>query len=265
MPDDDLLARFHLARLRDVVATWERPAILGDALASSQPDAKVGTRSYAGGHPLVPANFEWPRKDENGLDFLLQIDLEDLPENDDLPKQGLLSLFYDPRFWGAGARDAGHVRAFLFDLGAPLREAQPPSWEKTTLFGLRTKTVTSRTYRQTPLQFRSGKSWPSEERAAIEFTDEVEMDSWFEASMELGAFVQLLGWPRPVQSDTMEEETVEALGLGQPEDWRLLLQLGEDAATDMMWGDAGELYVFIRQEDLAAARFDQIWLIMQCH
>jgi len=32
----------------------------------------------------------------------------------------------------------------------------------------------------------------------------------------------------------------------------------------MMWGDMGMLYFWIRAEDLAARRFERVWMILQC-
>lgn len=47
--------------------------------------------------------------------------------------------------------------------------------------------------------------------------------------------------------------------------WRLLLQVDSDDASGMMWGDAGMLYYWIRDDDLAAWRFDRTWCVMQCY
>jgi uncharacterized protein YwqG len=47
--------------------------------------------------------------------------------------------------------------------------------------------------------------------------------------------------------------------------WRLLLQVDSDDAAGMMWGDAGMLYYWIRDDDLAARRFDRAWCVMQCY
>ncbi len=47
-------------------------------------------------------------------------------------------------------------------------------------------------------------------------------------------------------------------------DWRLLLQIDSDHNPDWMWGDAGMLYFWIRDQDLAARDFDRAWMILQC-
>ena len=47
--------------------------------------------------------------------------------------------------------------------------------------------------------------------------------------------------------------------------WRLLLQIDSDDSAEMMWGDVGRVYFWIREEDLRQARFDRTWTILQCH
>ena len=48
-------------------------------------------------------------------------------------------------------------------------------------------------------------------------------------------------------------------------DWRLLLQIDSDDALGVMWGDAGILYFWIREDDARSGRFDQAWAVLQCH
>lgn len=47
-------------------------------------------------------------------------------------------------------------------------------------------------------------------------------------------------------------------------EWRLLLQLDSDDASDMMWGDSGILYFWIREADARAGDFSNVWVILQC-
>lgn len=47
-------------------------------------------------------------------------------------------------------------------------------------------------------------------------------------------------------------------------DWRLLLQIDSDDAANMMWGDVGRIYFWIRREDLERRDFNHTWLVMQC-
>lgn len=67
---------------------------------------------------------------------------------------------------------------------------------------------------------------------------------------------------RPVkQSDREKQEIADA-----SRDWVLLFRLGtvEKDDFELMFGDCGNIYFWIRRQDLAARNFDKIWLILQC-
>ena len=51
---------------------------------------------------------------------------------------------------------------------------------------------------------------------------------------------------------------------GGATDWELLLQLDSDDDADMMWGDAGALYFWIRKQDAETADFSKVWMVLQC-
>ena len=38
----------------------------------------------------------------------------------------------------------------------------------------------------------------------------------------------------------------------------------ENGDFELMFGDCGRIYFYIRREDLAQRRFDRVWLIQQC-
>jgi len=46
--------------------------------------------------------------------------------------------------------------------------------------------------------------------------------------------------------------------------WRLLWQIGGNPDLERAWGDAVNLYVMIRDEDLLARRFIRCWVVTQC-
>lgn len=91
----------------------------------------------------------------------------------------------------------------------------------------------------------------------------------------------MFGWPDLVQNPMQLECQLTSSGIytGNPAgyrhpraaelapgaaDWLLLLQLDSDDEIGWMWGDVGTIYYWIRRQDLAAARFDQVWMIFQC-
>ena len=71
----------------------------------------------------------------------------------------------------------------------------------------------------------------------------------------------MAGWGHIPRRDM---ETPERNSL---EDWRLLLQLdtvtSDNEDFELTYGSNGGIYFYIRKEDLAACRFDQVWCIIQ--
>jgi uncharacterized protein YwqG len=45
--------------------------------------------------------------------------------------------------------------------------------------------------------------------------------------------------------------------------WRLLAQFQSDQPTGMDWGCGGMIYFWIREEDLAARRFDRVYGMLE--
>jgi uncharacterized protein YwqG len=48
-------------------------------------------------------------------------------------------------------------------------------------------------------------------------------------------------------------------------DWQLLLQIDSDDDLDMMWGDLGMLYLWVRASEAREGDFSGSWVVMQCH
>ena len=91
----------------------------------------------------------------------------------------------------------------------------------------------------------------------------------------------MFGWPDLVQNPMQLECQLASSGIyvggaagwrdprvpqltGGAAEWMLLLQVDTDDEAGWMWGDVGTLYYWIRRPDLAAGRFDRIWMIFQC-
>lgn len=219
------------------------------------------TGSYFGGMPTVDAGFEWPLKDGYPLHFIGRLACSNL-QLDTFPT-GHLLFFYDDRHFGYSSKDRGHAVVIHQQSGEPLlAESQLPEYEVRSLLGLSKKRVKPRVYQRVDVIFVEGYSYPSLERKLIPFKDDISEECYLEFLDSVRSNIQIGGYPSPVQSDEMEKDCVKALGLGQPSEWRLLLQLGE--VGNMVWGDAGSLYWFIHEADLRDGRLDRVWMVMQC-
>ena len=258
-------------------------------------DLPAGSSKF-GGRPDVPAGFVWPVFETKTLDddmvkprplaFLAQFDCARLAGLDPeglLPRTGLLSFFYElgSQRWGYDPKDAGCARVFWFD-GEPLAPAEfPQDLEEDFRLPELAAELSSGT--DAP-DFQDacpalGYDWTTNDYRAFD-----------QARRELGYAYpdnrsQLLGWPDIIQNNmTLECELVsrghylggswesvpqeerDALRAPSVQDWRLLFQLDTVASGDfeLMFGDCGRIYFYIRKEDLLARRFDRAWLVLQC-
>ena len=254
----------------------------------------VGASKF-GGRPDVPADFIWPvfetdtREDdqvkERPLAFLAQFDCAQLAPLDPeglLPKEGVLSFFYEleSQRWGYDPKDAGCARVFWFE--GPLAPAEFPA-ELEEDFRLP----------EMAAQLSGGTDAPDFQDAcpALEYAWTANDYRIFDqARRELGMDYpanrsQLLGWPDMIQNNmTLQCELISrgyylggswekipveersALRTPSVREWQLLFQLDtvENGDFELMFGDCGRIYFYIRREDLAQRRFDRVWLIQQC-
>lgn len=254
----------------------------------------VGASKF-GGRPDVPADFVWPvfetdtREDdqvkERPLAFLAQFDCAQLAPLDPeglLPKEGVLSFFYEleSQRWGYDPKDAGCARVFWFE--GPLAPAEfPAELEEDSRLP------------EMAAQLSGGTDAPDFQDAcpALEYPWTANDYRIFDqARRELGMDYpanrsQLLGWSDIIQNNmTLQCELISrgyylggswekipleersALRTPSVRDWQLLFQLDtvENGDFELMFGDCGRIYFYIRREDLAQRRFDRVWLIQQC-
>jgi uncharacterized protein YwqG len=183
-------------------------------------------------------------------------------------------FFYDTEKqpWGFDPKDRAGWAVILAAEASPLSEP-PPAVARVPRHGISLETI---------------NTLPSSERpelSTLQLTDD-ESDSLIDLSSAVYGHEpchQVGGFPSPIQSDAMELECQlvsngiycgDAKGYHSPEaaalrggasDWRLLLQMDGDDDLDLMWGDAGMLYFWIREADARARRFENVWVVLQCH
>jgi uncharacterized protein YwqG len=238
-----------------------------------------------GGTPDVPAGWQWPTYQEKSLTFIGQINLaETAPylSGPDLPPAGLLSFFYEadeqPGGYDPKDRNGWKVEYFTQDAAALRRASVPPN--------------VRRLGQLCPCGVRFAFDWTFSEWESdsemLQDLSDAELDKFFalnlspDTSGEQFSQHRLLGHPEHIQNEmTMECQLAShgvycgnASGYRSAEaqtlasgaaDWRLLLQIDSDDTLGTMWGDGGRIYFWIRQQDLAARNFNDVWLILQCY
>lgn len=251
--------------------------------------------SKFGGVPHLPEGFLWYRfdginfsdeKKERPLSFLAQINLADVTSYDEeklLPDKGILYFFYDleTMAWGFDPKDKGCARVFYYDGPiSQLRETLPPAdldddYELPEL----------------ALQFSAKMNLPDFDGFTDYCNQEVDWDVYEEEQVKFGydrseieEEIKLLGYADTVQGSMLAKCELVSNGiyLGErypkmsPEeqeqlkersqDWTLLFQMGtiDEGDFELMFGDCGYIYFYIRKQDLQARNFDRIWLVLQC-
>lgn len=238
------------------------------------------TGSAIGGSPDLSSAHQWPEWRDVPLAFLAQLDCAAMRAAggpDWLPARGTLFFFYHPEqeTWGFDPEDRGSW-AVIHDADGRADAPIAPPADLTVRYGA------------LPVDFRLIESMPDPDRLVEFGPDAFDTAAWDDAYTLLDSSSgteprhQVGGFPRPVQGDSMELECqlasngiylgngdgysrpeAEALSAGATE-WRLLLQLDTDDDVDMMWGDCGTLYFWIRESDARAGNFDAAWMVLQC-
>jgi uncharacterized protein YwqG len=250
--------------------------------------------SRIGGTPDMPRGFDWPRwmpsrerhdkfgekwlpKTPSPLGFIAQIDLGAMPQIEAaLPQSGWLGFFYD-RYcepWGYDPADRGCCHVAYFDCPrSSLQRAELP--DDLNREHVADPCAVAATAELTLPEELPGAEYDSPIYKAYRRVDE----KFTEAN---GLTHRLRGHPQLIQNPMELEcqlasngvycggatryQSVEAEALAPgAADWQLLLQIDTDEdGPGWMWGDTGRIYFWIRKQDLAARRFDDVWLIFQC-
>ena len=277
--------------LREKLEKLRRNGITLDISGSAE-YKRGGTR--CGGRPDVPRGFEWPQFRAQGADgavkkrplsFVAQFDCAELARYDTermLPDHGVLSFFYemDSMRWGFDPKDKGCARVYWFEDPAALEEAEfPEDLEKDYRFPA------------LAVKMRAEPSFPGWEDFTEIYPDEG--DEFFTVRAELSGDdpderSKILGWAdadaiqgsMPIECELVTrgyylgggwyeipKNEVEDAQKNAPDKWLPLFQLDEveDGDFELMFGDCGRLYFYITRDDLAARRFENVWLILQCY
>lgn len=262
-------------------------------------NSEITTRNKIGGKPYLPKDFIWPYYQKFPLSFLAQINLEEVSSLDKdnlLPDKGMLYFFYEleTQEWGYKPQDKGCAKVFyyedttnftLIDFPKDMEDyckipefkvnfksnISLPSYEDFDNLNKREKILEK--YKI----FENFKEF--ENKLFDDYSDICD-----EYMQSLDNYTKLLGYPDIIQN-SMEEEcaaVTRGINLGgigylylkkyhdeirkASEDWILLFQMDTIETNDyeLMFGDCGHIYFWIRKEDLKNKNFENIWLILQC-
>lgn len=241
------------------------------------------SNSYFGGAPPDYDGFLWPTTAGRPLGFIACLDLSQIPRCADmewLPAAGRLLFFYDleEQPWGVDPKDHHGWRVIYVPHAISLRGKVHPPNELGANSRLPCSYVAFQTIRLPP-------PWNHPDVNSLQFDeDENEAYANFRSSLfGKEPHHQFTGYPDVIQGAEMELECQlasnglycgNASGFEDPRaevlakgasDWRLLLQFDSDDELDIMFGDGGMLYFWIRQQDAQNEDFDGCWLVLQCY
>lgn len=254
------------ARLRGRMRRMARPTLL--LIPTKTPGF-----SKLGGEPEMPLGSVWPVGGRGPLSFVAQLDLAEVRAAsgpDWLPEAGALYVFNDDERYGF----PDHVRVLFSRDEERVPLAFPPELRKGHRFGERRAGFL-------PMTSMPSLDWLGVGPGQLNVSDE-ELDELADApDAEFGDELQhrIGGYPGEIQNNQMALEC-EHLARGLELDygaeipdtikrasrtWRLLLQVDYDPGLGMEWGDAGRLYVFIREHHARAGKFSKTVSIAQTH
>ena len=195
------------------------------------------TRSKVGGKPYWPKDAEYP-----DMIFIAQINLEEVPETETLPKKGMLQFFVsNESAYGLFDGADGYKVVYHENIGE-------------------SKDICVRDEEYTPvikpgiMNFRKEKevmSWADRDFPHI---PEAIEDSIYSSDDYNGSGDKILGYPHFTQDDPREN--------GSDYD-TLLLQI--DTSDFIMWGDDGVANFFINGEDLRNGDFSDVLYNWDCY
>ena len=256
-----------------------------------QGSCEVG-KSKFGGTPDLPQGFQWPYFRGQGLDgtvarrplgFLVQLNCAELAPLDlehRLPEKGMLYFFYelDSMKWGYDPQDKGCARVYYTEETNLVSTPFPKDLADWACLP------------QRAITFSQVEELPDAEEFELRFGEDIAQhpEDYAQYAMigledEDAICHKLLGYANSIQGQMLEECELVSRGYNcggeyhvttserltaqkAAQQWNLLLQLDTVADDDfeLTFGDSGRIYFYIRDTDLAARRFENAWLLLQC-
>lgn len=220
------------------------------------------------------------------LAFIAQVDLGEARRagaiDPDIPRAGRLLFFYDIDQMPGGYKPGDITGARItLDMtpAAGLRRTPPPPELAPVLQAMSIRPQRCMLYGALSPPFYGSPDW-----TACELREKADEDMrvwWHDVTGEEHDH-RVGGHPLQIQNDMQTECALvsQGLDLGTPgawtspaaerfkadaASWVLLLQIASDKRAGMMWGDMGNLYVWIHRDALRRRRFEEARVIFQCY
>ncbi|MBK8305006.1 MAG: DUF1963 domain-containing protein [Chloracidobacterium sp.] len=295
---DQKITEHKLEHHREAIEAGIRPCIRLYLAKADEDEMPLGA-SKMGGRPDLPPSFPWPfetrrpahdrdkRFNPDGetkpllpLSFVAQIKLSDVAPLDDeaiLPATGILYFFYsaEQEVWGFDPRDHSGFKVQYYDGDETLTRTEFPA----DLPNLR--------FRPCGINAVKEINIPSSASDRVDFLtlDPHDVSTDWDAYNELQdewpvnkmfGYADLIQGEQELECELATNGIYVGDGTGYKDprreslesniaNWRLLLQVdSNEEDCNMMWGDLGRIYFWIRKDDLIHKRFDKSWLILQC-
>jgi uncharacterized protein YwqG len=264
-PTERLASSGDLRKLCDEVglAPWtNEAAALARISIRLTPGGAGGSR--LGGVPDLPPNFEWPVWTGGELALLAQLQLDELPPSQ-LPRSGRLLLFFALAAAPSGLRpsDGDACRVLLVGDGPVVPCSRGEKLPSLPLAASAELTLPPEPA-SLPLDADELEAW-TELRERLAAAQGVELE---ERAGCYHAIHRLLGYPDAIAASMELDAELVSQGIDLEADeqdvdelearaahWRLLLQVSSDDDLGVSLGYYERLYVWVRDDDLSAARF----------
>ena len=275
---------------REKILNLKRNSIICK-LESANENTQNSIKSKIGGKPFLPKEINWFRntfmgEENNGkpLSFLAQFNMEELLKFDldhMLPKKGMLYFFYD--FYeepiGCMTKEKNGAKIFFYDGNMEELEEQAFPQDLNKEFCIPQFNIHFSTRYEVPMC----EEYREIMQDNIRYDDyNSELDSLCLNRNNDEEVTKILGYADLCQGSMLLQCEMIRNGIDCNDfkylkyqnkyidasaEWILLFQIDTISNSDfeLMFGDCGRLYFYIRKEDLKEKNFEKGWFISQCY
>jgi uncharacterized protein YwqG/predicted DNA-binding protein (MmcQ/YjbR family) len=260
---DDLITWYGLAHRRQEMQQVTRKAALLKTHQAEESQLALG-QTKIGGLPDLPKDWAWPQHQSGkSLAFLAQVNLAEIracTDLEELPASGILYFFsvYGWQIEGSDDPQLPYERAeatctqvlFAPDAHTPLHRKACPA-DVNHFKAARVESIPVLTLPDNRELASQPSNWSPETPAELKAFNDIRNSA---LRLRYPADHLLLGYANYIQG---------FVDIVAKYDLQLLFQLACDCNTDMVWGDGGLIYFWIKPEDLNRRDFSRIFVDYQ--